>query len=39
MRFLGFAKATARAARRLFPQEPEVEAAVRDGWHEVGVEL
>jgi Zn-dependent metalloprotease len=39
VRFLAFAKATARAARRLFPQEREVEDAVREGWGAVGIRL
>jgi Zn-dependent metalloprotease len=38
-RFLAFARATARAARRLHPGESEVEVAVREGWREVGIDL
>jgi Zn-dependent metalloprotease len=38
-RFLAFAQATARAARRLFPSDDLFENAVRVGWQQVGINL
>ena len=38
-RFLAFAQATARSARRLFPHDDAFETAVREGWQQVGINL